>query len=54
MKPGLRNLLLGAAGVFFMLGLVFAANPRHYGLFGSLAGAALAVGMIALAVRCYR
>ena len=45
---------MGAAGGLFLLGLVFAANPGHYGLLGSLAGAGLSVGMIALAVRTYR
>lgn len=53
-RPGARNLVLAAAGAGFMLGLVLAVNPGHYGAIGSVAGAGLAIGMAALAFRAFR
>ncbi len=53
-RPGARNLALAAAGAGFMLGLVLAVNPGHYGAIGSVAGAGLAIGMAALAFRAFR
>ncbi len=52
--PGARNLALAAAGAGFMLGLVLAVNPRHYGAIGSVAGAGLAIGMATLVFRAFR
>ncbi len=53
-RPGARKLALAAAGAGFMLGLVLAVNPGHYGAIGSVAGAGLAVGMATLAFRAFR
>ena len=49
-----RNVVLVAAGGGFMLGLVFLANPGHYGWAGSLAGGVLSAGMAVVAIRAYR
>ena len=54
MSRWLRNAVLAATGGGFMLGLVFLANPGHYGAIGSLAGAGLSAAMVALAIRAYR
>ncbi len=53
-RPGARNLALAAAGAGFMLGLVLAVNPGHYGAIGSVAGAGMAIGMATLAFRAFR
>lgn len=53
-RPGARNLAVAAAGAGFMLGLVLAVNPGHYGAIGSVAGAGLAIGMATLAFRAFR
>ncbi len=53
-RPGARNLALAATGAGFMLGLVLAVNPGHYGALGSVAGAGLAIGMAALAFRAFK
>ncbi|MEJ2312215.1 MAG: hypothetical protein P8Y10_10960 [Gemmatimonadales bacterium] len=49
-----RNALLVAAGGGFMLGLVFLANPGHYGWAASTAGGVLSAGMVVVAIRTYR
>jgi hypothetical protein len=54
MKRWTRNAVLVSAGGGFMLGLVFLANPGHYGSVGSLAGGVLSAGMVVVAIRAYR
>jgi hypothetical protein len=49
-----RNSLLVLAGGGFMLGIVFLANPGHYGPAGSVAGGVLSAGMVVVAIRAYR
>jgi len=49
-----RNVVLVAAGGGFMLGIVFLANPGHYGWVGSLAGGVLSAGMVVVVIRAYR
>ena len=49
-----RNIVLVAAGGGFMPGLVFLANPGHYGWVASLAGGVLSAGMVVVAIRAYR
>ena len=54
MRRWTRNILLVLAGGGFMLGLVFLANPGHYGPVGSVAGGVLSAGMVGVAIRAYR
>lgn len=54
MSRWIRNALLVVAGGGFMLGLVFLANPRHYGAAGSVAGGVLSAVMVVVAIRAYR
>ena len=54
MSRWIRNAMLVAAGGGFMLGLVFLANPRHYGAAGSLAGGIWSAVMVVVAIRAYR
>jgi hypothetical protein len=54
MRRWTQNAVLVAAGGGFMLGLVFLANPGHYGAVGSLAGGVLSAGMVVVAIRAYR
>jgi hypothetical protein len=49
-----RNAVLVVAAGGFMLGLVFLANPGHYGSVASLAGGVLSAGMVVAAIRAYR
>ncbi len=49
-----RNVVLVAAGGGFMLGIVFLANPGHYGWVASLAGGVLSAGMVVVVIRAYR
>ena len=54
MSRWLRNAVLAASGGGFMLGLVFLANPGHYGTFASLVGGGLSAAMLVVAIRAYR
>jgi hypothetical protein len=54
MSRWIRNALLVAAGGGFMLGLVFLANPGHYGWVASLVGGVLSAVMVVVAILAYR
>jgi len=54
MSRWIRNALLVAAGGGFMLGLVFLANPGHYGWVASLAGGVYPVVMVVVAILAYQ
>lgn len=54
MSRRVRNAALAVAGGGFLLGIVFLANPGHYGAIASLAGGLLSAGMVAVAILAYR
>ena len=49
-----RNAVLVAAAGGFMLGLVFLANPGHYGSVASLVGGVLSSAMVVVSILAYR